>query len=476
MKFSFLVCILGLTFWCIYAPHSRAENCGEDFERIDERCLKKFEGKFKQASILISETNPESIVGQVYFYKTSLGHLGKLKILSASFSKGDLKNEIFPECNIYFDLVTFTESGSFAPSNILSIKSEYGVWQEDVISLDKAGNHDLKLVKEAKGCAIYPLSSKIVSYKKLVKSGALSSQGSSLLFYASLFLIGLAVFLVAKSTLEEEDRFKATEALEETETKDKVAQDFILKYSRPFFKRYFTPIVQGLKGRNTLKNRYKKSIANAGLTKELTPEDFFAFKLFLIIGFPILFITLRILLSESWPMSYIPILAVAGFFYPDLWLSGKKEKRKRDIVAAMPFIVDMLALSVEAGLDFMAAIQKVLEKAPPSALTDEFEILIKETKIGSSRAEGLRQLAWRVDILVVNSFCATLIATDSVGGSLAPILKQLSNDVRQKKAADAEKQGATAATKILFPTIMLIMPAVFIAIAGPLLVKMVSGD
>ncbi len=156
-------------------------------------------------------------------------------------------------------------------------------------------------------------------------------------------------------------------------------------------------------------------------------------------------------------------------------MMGRIEKRREDMMRGMPFIVDMLALSVEAGLDFMAAIQKVIEKAPRSPLVEEFETMIKETKIGSSRAEGLRQMAWRIDVLPINSFCATLIAADSVGASIAPILKQLSIEMRQKRSSEAEKKGATAATKILFPMIIFIMPAVFIAIAGPMLIKFITG-
>ena len=143
---------------------------------------------------------------------------------------------------------------------------------------------------------------------------------------------------------------------------------------------------------------------------------------------------------------------------------------------ALPFSIDMLALSVEAGLDFMAAITKVVEKAKPGPLRDEFETLIKEIKIGATRAEALRNMAWRVDLINVSSFCATLIAADSVGASIGPILKNLSAEIRQKRSSDVEKAGATAATKILFPMLFLIVPAVFIIVMAPMIIGMVSGS
>jgi tight adherence protein C len=180
-------------------------------------------------------------------------------------------------------------------------------------------------------------------------------------------------------------------------------------------------------------------------------------------------------MEADWLISLTPVMGIIGFFYPNIWLSGMVSKRSDEVLRAMPFIVDMLALSVEAGLDFIAAIQRVIEKAPQSALVEEFETLIKEIKIGSSRADGLRQLSWRVNVIEINSFCATLVAADSVGASIAPLLKQLSAEIRVKRTARAEQMGATAATKILFPMILFILPAVLVAIFAPMLLKMISG-
>ena len=141
----------------------------------------------------------------------------------------------------------------------------------------------------------------------------------------------------------------------------------------------------------------------------------------------------------------------------------------------MPFSVDMLALSVEAGLDFVAAMAKVNEKAKPNALNEEFETVIKEIRIGASRAEALRNLAWRIDLIQISSFCATLIAADSVGASIGPILKSLAVEIRQKKSAEVEKAGATAATKILFPMLFLIIPAVLLIVFSPIVLELIGG-
>jgi tight adherence protein C len=308
------------------------------------------------------------------------------------------------------------------------------------------------------------------------RDGKNSYEGSMLLYYSALGLIGLAVFLIAKTIFQDEETFQAQEKLEDTKEKDEIAKHgVVLRYSRPFFKRYFSPIVSGMKNRKTFKEKYRRSLASAGLTNILTPEDFFAFKLFLIIGFPILFVVLRAFLEADWDLMLIPVVAVLGFFYPDFWIKGKIEQRQKQIIMAMPFSVDMLALSVEAGLDFVAAMAKVIEKAKTNPLTEEFETVIREIKIGASRAEALRNLAWRVDLIQISSFCATLIAADSVGASIGPILKSLALEIRQKKSSEVEKAGATAATKILFPMMFLIIPSVLMVVFAPIVLEMVSG-
>lgn len=292
-----------------------------------------------------------------------------------------------------------------------------------------------------------------------------------MLAVAATVLIFVAVFIVTNMMFQEEEEYKAGEKIEEGINKGQEKlneQGPILRVSRPFFRRYVTPIVATMKSKKKIREKYKRKLASSGLTEILTPEDFFSFKLFLIIGFPIAFFIIRWFMEEDWPLSVIPVVAGLGFIYPDIWINGKIEQRQKEIMQNMPFAVDMLALSVEAGLDFMAAMTKVVEKAKPNPLNEEFEILLKEVKIGASRAEALRNMSWRVDLVSIASFCATLIAADSVGASIGPILKSLSAEIRQKKSAEAEKAGATAATKILFPMIFLIMPAVIIIVMAPI--------
>lgn len=446
--------------------------CPSEFSQITPNCISAINKPFSEDAIPLTA----GLEGNIYFYKTPSGELGKLRVMGVVNNK--------QECTLFLDAVTYGQK-PYIPNSSLSISPNRNNWLQDSIFLDRDGYSALELrrqkTKDGKSmqCALAPRGTgaqpTVMSYYRKAVSGKVQPP-KNILFYGPLVLIFIAIFIIVRVFLEEQDKFKTQEALQEAEnmTKNK-SQPFFIKVTRPFYKRYFLPLVQGFKNKQSLRTKYRQQLANAGLTKEMTPEEFVALKFFMILGGPFVFLAVRWIMEENWPLTITPVMAVVGFYYPNLWLKGLIAKRATEVLRAMPFIVDMLALSVEAGLDFMAAIQRVIEKAPASPLVEEFETLIKETRIGSSRAEGLRQLGWRVNIIEINSFCATLIAADSVGASISPILKQLSAELRVKRSSRAEQQGATAATKILIPMIFFILPAVLVAIFAPMALKMISG-
>lgn len=438
----------------------------EEFKDIDQSCITNSAKPYSDKPIPLGALKKETVL----FYKTPSGDVGKMRILSVI-------NKPTQECTIFLDALTYSNGSAFVPNSSLSVSPEKNYWLSDKIFLDREGLSALELEKGEKGCIlVMTKGAEYTVHKKGAEQELTFKQSNTALFVAPLVLVFVAIFLIVRVFLEDQDKYKTQEALEEAENTTKNAnQPLFLKITKPFYKRYFVPIVQSSKHRANFKNKYKQKLANAGLTKDMTAEEFVALKFFMIIGGPFAFLAVRWIMEATWPVAATPLMGVVGYFYPDIWVSGLIKKRGEDTLRAMPFIVDMLALSVEAGLDFMAAIQRVIEKAPPSPLVEEFEILIKETKIGSSRAEGLRQLAWRVNIIEINSFCATLIAADSVGASIGPLLKQLSTELRVKRSSRAEQLGATAATKILIPMIFFILPAVLVAIFAPMALKMFAG-
>lgn len=434
--------------------------CPKEFSHINSSCILQSQLNFSEKPIVLTS----ELKGNIYFYKTPAGNTGKLRVI------GTIANN--RECTLFLEAVTF-DSKNFVPNSSLTIAVERNQWLKNRIFLDREGLSALELARKDNKCVLSLTKDASLAY--FTKEVEKAREAHSLLFYSPLALIFIAIFIIVRVFMEDQDKFKASEALEEVEVDKNKKVDFLVKVTKPFYKRYFLPMVQGSKSKNKIRAKYRQKLANAGLLKDLTPEEFVSLKLFMILGGPFVFLAVRAFLEEDWPLSLTPVMGVVGFFYPNIWLNGKIQKRNQEILRAMPFIVDMLALSVEAGLDFMAAIQRVIEKAPPSPLVEEFETLIRETKIGSSRAEGLRQMSWRVNMIEINSFCATLIAADSVGASIGPILKQLSNELRVKRSSRAEQLGATAATKILIPMIFFILPAVLVAIFAPMVLKMMSG-
>lgn len=289
-------------------------------------------------------------------------------------------------------------------------------------------------------------------------------------------MLGLAVYFMVQTVFSDEARRDASRALGNTRDQASDAGNIILKYSRPFFSRYIVPIVQEMKIDDTRK-LLKRRLATAGLQDVLTPDELYSFKLFLILGFPILSVLLRYLWELELPWWSVPTAAIIGYYYPDkIWLSSVVKTRQEDIRRAMPFVVDLLALSTEAGLDFMGAIAKVVDKAKPSPLVYEFDSLLKEIKVGASRREALRSLAWRIDMQELNSFVAVLISADEMGASIGKILRQQSEQIRLERFVRAEKAGAKATQAILLPMVCFIIPAIFIVIFGPFMLSMKGGD
>jgi tight adherence protein C len=469
MKNFFLISIIASSLLSICAWSQNI--CDEEFKDISLACISNLNRSYTSKSIPIGKLLKDTIL----FYKTPGGEYGKMQILSVINKPTSDK----PECSVFLDAVTYTDGNAFIPNSSLSISAEKNHWLRDRIYLDREGLTALELDrdKESGACAIIlTQGAQVAVHKKGSNEKKGFKEDSPALFWAPLVLIFVAIFIIVRVFMEDQDKYKTQEALEEAEnfTKGK-DQALFIKITKPFYKRYFLPIAQGSKNKQGFRNKYRQKIANAGLTKDMSADEFMALKFFMIIGGPFAFLCARWVMEADWPVSLTPVMGVVGYFYPNIWLDGMIKRRSDMVLRAMPFIVDMLALSVEAGLDFMAAIQRVIEKAPASPLTEEFETLIKETKIGSSRAEGLRQLGWRVNIIEINSFCATLIAADSVGASIGPLLKQLSNELRVKRSSRAEQQGATAATKILIPMIFFILPAVLVAIFAPMVLKMMTG-
>jgi tight adherence protein C len=147
-------------------------------------------------------------------------------------------------------------------------------------------------------------------------------------------------------------------------------------------------------------------------------------------------------------------------------LNSKTKSRREKIKIDLPDALDLLAVSVEAGLGFDGAVVKVTENME-GALVEELSLALSEMRIGESRADALKKLSERVDSPEMSAFVRSIIQADQFGISLGRILRVQATDTRLRRQAAAEERAMKAPIKMLFPTVMFIFPAMFLVTLGP---------
>ena len=165
----------------------------------------------------------------------------------------------------------------------------------------------------------------------------------------------------------------------------------------------------------------------------------------------------------------LALFFILGFFYPDLWLEEQIKRREKKVLRELPYAVDLLALCVEAGMDFTAAMARI-SSGREGCLDREFTRFVNELKLGKTRRSALEDMAERVRVEEFGNFTATLITADEMGTSIGGTLKILSEEIRSKLSARLEKKAMEAPVKILLPLVAFIFPAIFIIIFGPIMI------
>lgn len=166
------------------------------------------------------------------------------------------------------------------------------------------------------------------------------------------------------------------------------------------------------------------------------------------------------------------LLGVAWFYvYPLVWLRGALRRRHLEITRALPFVLDLLTLSVEAGMDFMGALQRNCARRRLDALNEELIRMTREIQVGTPRRVALRNMAARVRLPDLKGVTHALIQADELGVSIGSILRIQSEQLRGRRFDRAEKLANEAPVKMLGPLILCIFPAVFIILLGPIVLQ-----
>lgn len=167
-------------------------------------------------------------------------------------------------------------------------------------------------------------------------------------------------------------------------------------------------------------------------------------------------------------------LLLAMIMYPAWWIKQAIALRHRLILKALPFVIDLLTLSVEAGLDFMTAIKNIVDRRPPDPIAEELSRVLLEIQLGKTRREALSRLAERVRQPDIQSLVMALVQADELGTSIGATLRIQSDQIRAKRFMRAEKLANEAPVKMLFPLVVCIFPAVFLIMLGPIIFQMLK--
>jgi tight adherence protein C len=241
----------------------------------------------------------------------------------------------------------------------------------------------------------------------------------------------------------------------------------------PFRERVLLPLGDRL-ARWTLKLHPKTTtegvsakLLAAGLGRKISPTTFLALKSGCAIGGLVLGALFGGALTGAGGVLLFAIaLGGIGFLAPDFIVSGKARSRRDAIRAELPDALDLMAVSVEAGMGFDGALVKLTEHMD-GPLADEFALTLNEIRIGETRQDALKKLADRTGTPELTSFVRSIIQADQLGISLGRILRVQATDSRLKRQAAAEEKAMKAPIKMLFPTVMFIFPAMFLVILGP---------
>ena len=180
--------------------------------------------------------------------------------------------------------------------------------------------------------------------------------------------------------------------------------------------------------------------------------------------------------TPGFPLNlFLPFIGgYLGFAIPEFWLGGRIKKRQKAILLQIPDALDLLTISVRAGLGFDGALGKVVEKLK-GPLTEEFRRALAEIRVGKPRRDALRDIVPRTEVPALTNFIGAIIQAEQLGVSISKVLQVQSEQLRIERRQRAEEMAAKAPIKMLFPLVGCIFPALFIVILGPAIILIIIG-
>jgi tight adherence protein C len=289
----------------------------------------------------------------------------------------------------------------------------------------------------------------------------------------------IAVLLLTVGLTARPPKDAVQQRLEQLVVQPKTLEEFELQ--QPFFDRAVRPIVKrlaalGRRGdQGGMIARTDAKLEKAGYPGGLRGADWIGVKLLALIGGAVLAALLGLgLAGPTGALLFALVGGAVGFIGPEFWLGRRIRGRAEEMVLQLPDALDLLTISVEAGLGFDAALAKVVEKME-GPLVNEFRQALAEIRMGRTRREALRDVASRADSQPINNFIGAIVQAEQLGVPIAKVLQIQSNQLRIVRRQRAEEAAAKAPVKMLFPMVGCIFPTIFIVILGPAVISVMKG-
>jgi len=256
-----------------------------------------------------------------------------------------------------------------------------------------------------------------------------------------------------------------------------------MELEKPLFERTLRPLIKRFarigqrRGDGGMVARTDTRLQKAGYPGGLRGVDWIGVKLLAaVFGGIGVFVLLLLVTRGTIQIAFLGLLVggLVGFIGPEFWLSRKIAARADALVLQLPDALDLLTISVEAGLGFDAALAKVVEKMK-GPLVDEFRQALAEVRMGRARRDALRDVASRADAQPISNFIGAIVQAEQLGVPIAKVLQIQSTQLRIQRRQRAEEAAAKAPIKMLFPMVGCIFPTIFIVILGPAVITVVRG-
>jgi tight adherence protein C len=256
-----------------------------------------------------------------------------------------------------------------------------------------------------------------------------------------------------------------------------------LELQEPFLDRTLRPLIKRLSGTvakfasASFADRTEKRLALAGNPGDLRTSDWLGIKAVAAVVFAVIFFLLfGVLMGMQFVMAILMAAAgvMVGYIAPEFWLGRKVKARQKAIVLSIPDALDLLTISVRAGLGFDAALNKVVEKMK-GPLVDEFRRALAEVRVGKARRDALRSIVPRTEVQPLTNFLGAVIQAEQLGVSISKVLQVQSEQLRIERRQRAEETANKAPIKMLLPMVGCIFPSLFIIILGPAIILIVQN-